>query len=288
MPHSHIAAATARSHAALLLHGLGANALELGRLLRHLGEQGFSVHTPELPGYAFGTPPSACQQWVDAASQALRRLQDSHETVCLVGLSMGATLGLVVAQQQRPTAAVFLSTALAYDGWAMPWYQFLAPVAAWLPFAHRYQFREVEPYGVKNEAMRATIARAFERNGVSESGSAVLPVRYLIEGQRLIRRARKGIGSVTCPALFVHAIDDETVHPRHAQWAYDHVGSEHKDLIHLGDSYHMITVDNERDTVNEETARFLKQAVNAATGRSVFELAPVQSAELRRALRQRA
>jgi carboxylesterase len=116
----------------------------------------------------------------------------------------------------------------------------------------------------------------------------VLSVKYLLEGQRLIRDVRDNIDEVTCPSLLIHAVDDETVHIRNAQWLYKHIASPEKDMLYLGDSYHMITVDNERETVSQETARFLKRSVNQAVGRDVFDLPPVQSAELRRYLRKTA
>jgi hypothetical protein len=49
----------------------------------------------------------------------------------------------------------------------------------------------------------------------------------------------------------------------------------------------MITVDNERETVNQESIRFLKKTVNQALDQPFFDVATIQSAELRRALRQR-
>lgn len=48
----------------------------------------------------------------------------------------------------------------------------------------------------------------------------------------------------------------------------------------------MITVDNERDTVNYEAGQFLKQQVNAALDAKVFDIAPVVLPELQRLLRQ--
>lgn len=269
-----------------MLHGLGANSIELARLAKDIHAEGFSVLAPDLRGYCFGSPIAAWQAWIDEVQAHHAVARQVYRTVSVVGLSMGATLALALAQRRDVTCAVMLSTALAYDGWSMPWYQFLSRFAAWIPFSSRYSFREVEPYGVKNEEMRAMIKRAMARDHLSESGVDVLPVKYLLEGQRLIRSARDRIGDVTCPALFIHSADDETVHPRNAQWAYEHIASKDKDIVFLGDSYHMITVDNERETVGQETLRFLKQSVNSVMGKPVFELPPVQSVELRRLLRK--
>jgi len=74
---------------------------------------------------------------------------------------------------------------------------------------------------------------------------------------------------------------------RNAEWAYQNISSATKEFIYLGDSYHMITVDNERETVNQETARFLKKTVNDALDTPAFDVATIQSPELRRLLRKR-
>jgi carboxylesterase len=270
-----------------MLHGLGANSIELTRLAKDFHAQNFSVVAPNIEGYCYGTPLTTWQTWVERVQHHYWQLQRTYQTVSIVGLSMGATLALAIAQREDPTAAAFLSTALAYDGWAMPWYQFLSKYASWIPFSNRYNFRETEPYGVKNEEMRAMIKRAMQKDHLSESGVDVLPVKYLQEGQRLIKEVTNNLKAVSCPSLFIHAVDDETVHISNAEWAYKQVTATHKDFLYLGDSYHMITVDNERETVSQETVRFLKQAVNNAMVSAEFDIPPVQSAELRRHLRKR-
>ena len=273
-------------HCVLMLHGLGANSTELARLARDLYLQDFSVVAPNIPGYCFGTQGEPWQHWLARAEEYLDTLKQKYQTVSVVGLSMGATLGLVLAQRHQVTSLALLSTALAYDGWAMPWYQFLSHWASWLPFAKYYQFHEHEPFGVKNEEMRSMIARAMKKDHISESGVDVLSVHYIVEGRRLMREARYRIEAIECPTLFIHAVDDEAVHIRNIEWAYEHISATDKDILYLGDSYHMITVDNERETVSQETVRFVKRAVNEATGQEVFEIPPVQSAELKRLLRR--
>jgi carboxylesterase len=275
-------------HCVLMLHGLGASSVELARMAKDLHQQGFTVVVPDITGYCFGTPGQAWEAWVSQAQNHLWELRKQYTTVSVVGVSMGATLAMVLAQRENIHALVLLSTALSYDGWAMPWYRFLLDWAPWLPFANRYTYEEEEPYGVKNEEMRAMVKRAMKSAHISESGSDILTMHYITEGRKLIKEALKHVPDVDAPVLFFHAVDDETVHIRNAEWAYRHVSSSQKDFIYLGDSYHMITVDNERETVSLETARFLKKTINEFLNEPAFEVPTVQSPELRRALRKRA
>jgi carboxylesterase len=256
-------------------------------MAKELHQQGLSVYAPDIHGYCFGTPGEPWNDWVAQTQQHLWDLRQYYQSVSVVGVSMGATLAMALAQRESVDALVLLSTALSYDGWAMPWYRFLLNWAPWLPFASRYTYIEDEPYGVKNEEMRALVKRAMKSNHISESGSEILTMHYITEGRKLIKDAVKRIFRIDAPVLFVHAVDDETVHVRNAEWAYRRVSSSQKDFIYLGDSYHMITVDNERETVSLETARFLKQSINNALETPAFEVPSVLSPELRRALRKR-
>ena len=275
-------------HCVLMLHGLGASPLELSRLAKDLNVAGFSVFVPCIPNYSFGTECGDWQHWVQHAQQYLWDLRTQYTTVSVVGLSMGSTLTMALAQREPLTSIVLLSAALAYDGWAIPWYSFLLNFASWLPFASRYRYAEAEPFGIKNPEMRAMVKRALQKDHISESGADYLPFKYVSEGRALIKEVRGNVQLIDCPTLLIHAADDETVHMRNAEWAYNNIRSATKEFIYLGDSYHMITVDNERETVNQETIRFLKKAVNNALDTPAFDVAPIQSPELRRMLRKRA
>jgi hypothetical protein len=43
-----------------------------------------------------------------------------------------------------------------------------------------------------------------------------------------------------------------------------HISSASNEMIYLGDGDHMITIDNERETVVHETERFIKRPLNAS------------------------
>lgn len=269
-----------------MLHGLGANAIELAGLARHLNQEGFTVRVPHMQGYTFGSPTETWEEWLESAQQHYWDLKSRCETVSVVGLSMGATLALKLASVEEPTSIVLLSACLAYNGWSIPFYSFLLRVAPYLPFLQAYRFAEAEPYGIKNEEMRARVKRALAQNHVAESGADALSYKQISQGLRLVDHIGSCLEGVQAPALFIHAADDETVHPKSIQRALPRISSKVKRLHLLGDCYHMLTVDNERDTVNHETTLFLKQQVNATLETPAFEMHPIVIPELRRLMRQ--
>jgi carboxylesterase len=272
-------------HVVLLLHGMGANIVEVTRLGQALHAAGLSVFAPDIQGFCHGMPASRWQDWLEQAVRHFHALQQRYETVSVVGVSMGATLALALAEREEPDCLVLLSIALAYDGWAQPWYRFLLNMLPIVPFKNRYRYRESAPYGVKNLEMRAMIKRALESDQVSELGGESMSLQHITEGLRLIAYVRERIAEVKSPTLLIHAAEDETVTVKHAEWVYDNISSATKDIIYLGDCYHMITIDNERDTVMHETERFIKRTLNASLPTPAFELAPIMSRELRRLLK---
>ena len=54
----------------------------------------------------------------------------------------------------------------------------------------------------------------------------------------------------------MHAELDDITKIRNAEFIYENVSSPDKDFVRLRDSYHLITVDNEKDIVIQKTVEF--------------------------------
>src|SRR5712671_4324257 len=99
------------SHGVLLLHGFGDTPQTLALLARRLKKTGYSVLAPLLPGHgrtleAFGK--SRAREWIAAAKQAYIDMRSRHDSVSVVGLSMGGALAALVASEQREIPALVL------------------------------------------------------------------------------------------------------------------------------------------------------------------------------------
>ena len=73
-------------HCVVLVHGLGANQLELSKLAQALHREGFSVVVPRIPGYTMDSGEADHTAWSNTLSQRVRQLKTRFETVSLVGL----------------------------------------------------------------------------------------------------------------------------------------------------------------------------------------------------------
>lgn len=274
-------------HAVLMLHGLSSSPLEMRHLARYLNSEGLTTCAPNLHGYSAGTPEQRMETWVAAAVKEFDALSERYSRVSVCGLSMGAALALALVRE-RPSAQaiVLLSVTLDYDGWAMPWYRFLLGWAYYTPLRHRWRYREEAPFGLRNEALRAKVGRAMQRNDLSEVGPSSISLPALHEASRLAASVKKTLAVLKNDCLLIHAIDDETSSPRNAQYVASNIGSPVLRTIYLDDSYHMITSDNEREIVARETAVFLKESEAASSAEGGAK--PVVSKALARRLRQMA
>ncbi|WP_322051892.1 alpha/beta hydrolase [Paraburkholderia bannensis] len=273
-------------HAVLLLHGLSSSPIELRYLARYLQNEGFTVCAPLIEGYSAGSSEQTMEQWVESAAREFDALAARYERVSIIGLSIGGALAMRLVRE-RPSAQslVLLSLTLAYDGWAIPWYRFLLDWAYYTPMRHTYRYRESEPFGVRNEALRKKIARAMQRNSFSEVGPSTISLPALHQALRLARAARKDVAAIENDTLVIHAIDDETSSPRNPRYVIDNIGANFLRTLWLDDSYHMITSDNEREIVARETTLFLRES-EVAHGARDTQNQPVVSKALARRLRQ--
>lgn len=259
--------------AVLLLHGLYSNALELHFLARRLHKAGHTVQVPHLPGYSlsaqsFAHAHGSWENWLHAASEALEELLGRHERVAVGGLCVGADLALMLAARfgKRIDRLMLLSTTLYYDGWSLPWYKFLLPIAYYTPLGRLYAYREREPFGLKNEQMRRLVARQMEQTGISTAGASRLRSSGLYQTHRLIRAVKKALPGVSNPALIIHAAEDDVSSLKSMRRLQADIGSKEIECLVLRDSYHMVSLDNEKELVADRMIAFLNGACTNNNG----------------------
>jgi carboxylesterase len=259
-------------HAALLIHGLSGSPLEMQYLTKRLRQAGFATFAPHFEGYGFGERPDpfatgTWRQWQAQVLEHFDELARNYRSVSVCGLCIGAVLALDLASERpgKVAALSLLGTTLAYDGWSIPWYDFLAPLAYHTPLRYRYCYRERYPYGVKNESLRKWIAREMSEKTTSIAGASSLPMTAVYQARKLIHHVRRAMPAVHAPTLVIHAKEDDVASLRSAEFVIENIGSDDVDFVLLHDSYHIVTLDNEKDLVARETIRFFRdRAAKAA------------------------
>ncbi|MGC1303121.1 MAG: alpha/beta fold hydrolase, partial [Caulobacteraceae bacterium] len=221
------------------------------------------VEAPMLPGHGVGEREllkTGWRDWLAGAEAELFRLTDDGGRALVGGLSMGAVLSLALAirHPQRVAGIVCFAPTLKYDGWTVPKGSWFIPIGARLPLVNRYRFKERPPYGIKDERLRAKMAELLQSGAVAEAGLAYMPGRSLSQNLDLIRWTKRRLEQVIAPMLVVHAKEDDITDIRNAEHLAASVRGPVRKL-YLDDSYHLVTLDRERNKVARATLDFLEE-----------------------------
>jgi len=227
---------------ALVVHGFTGSPQGMRGLGRSLADRGLTVAGPRLPGH--GTTWQDCNtrtatEWVDTVETAFDKLAAETEEIFLVGLSFGGSLCLDIAARRADQVAGIVT--LAGLVFTKDPRRFLAPVIA--------RVMSSLP-GVGND-----IADPDAR----EISYDRFPTKAGYEMLRFIGRTKAALPQVAAPILIMHGRQDHTVEPANAPYIYEHVSSEDKELLWLERSYHVVTLDYDRDTVADRTFDFIKR-----------------------------
>ncbi|MDR0881123.1 MAG: alpha/beta fold hydrolase [Candidatus Adiutrix sp.] len=252
----------------LLIHGLTGTPKELSALARDLNRYGFTVFCPLLAGHCSSEAEllqTTWRDWLGSVDKAFQALSKHADAIFAGGISAGAVLSLRLAQS-RPGQLRGLglySTTLRWDGWSIPRLSFLLPLILRLPYlGRRYRFEENYPYGLKNDRLRARIHALMMSGDASLAGFSGTPGQSLRELWRLVDLAKAGLPGLKTPTLLIHARDDDIASIRNALYIQKHIGGPSR-LVALESSYHMITIDQERQKVGFESARYFFDQLTA-------------------------
>ncbi|MDP9103063.1 MAG: alpha/beta fold hydrolase [Pseudomonadota bacterium] len=246
----------------LLFHGLTGAPAELQAVSRALRRAGYEVETPMLPGHGVDEKTllrTGWKDWLGAAEEELIRLSDqAGGPVFVGGLSMGAVLALALAQRhpERVKGLAVLAVTLKYDGFNCPSYaSWLLPLGAKTPAIRFYRFMERPPYGVKDVRMRAKIEEMMFSGSSTDAGLPFMPGRSLAENLKLVADVERRLPDVIAPALIVHSVEDDVTDIKNAHRLAASVSGPVQTLW-LENSYHLVTVDQERVKVAQATIDF--------------------------------
>jgi carboxylesterase len=225
---------------ALLIHGFTGSPQGLRQLGGYLAERGIAVVAPRLPGHGTSwqdlnlrTP----EEWIAAVEEGFAAMSSAHQQVFLVGLSFGAALALDLAARYPERVAGVITIA------GMVETRDPRRFAAWL-----IRLLTKSLAGTGND---------IADPGAEEIAYDRLPTTATYRMLRFLRRARAALPDVRCPILILHSHNDHTVGPYNAHTIYNNVLSDRKELVWLDRSYHVLTLDVDRDEVFSRTYDFI-------------------------------
>lgn len=218
--------------------------------MKYLGEylhqkEGWTVHAPRLKGH--GDSPEAmagttATDWIRSLEEGLALLSQRCSTVFMAGLSMGGCLTLYMAAQYSDVikAAVPINAVLYFGTTA------LAELA----------YRKDAPeylVGVGNDVKDPDVTEVAYRE---------IPVATIKEIYGLMNVTRDLLPKVVCPTLVMVSPEDHVVPPGNANAILNGIGSVDRRLLVLGNSFHVATIDFDKELIAERTRAFFREQLS--------------------------
>ena len=244
----------------LLIHGLGGTPLEMRYVAQGLAHAGHTVHVPQLAGHCGSSDDLKATCWADwyaTVEEEHARLRARCDSVVVGGLSMGAILAIHHAARHPSSvsALTLYAPTLWLDGWGVPWYATLFTFVKMKWFADYFAFAERDPWGIKDQRLRALVEQAIRSGDSSRAGIAALPGSLMLELRWLVARTKRELDLVAQPVLIVHPRDDDRASLRNAHYLQKTLRGPVETVV-LDDSYHLVTLDKQRQLVVARTLDF--------------------------------
>jgi len=236
-------------HGALVLHGFTGNPSSMRGVAEALATAGFAVELPLLPGHGTTVEDmltTGFADWAATAEEAYLDLAGRTDTRVVVGLSMGATLAAWVTARNPGVAGL-----VAINGMFEP------PAPAFL------------------ELLRTSLGQGCDRlpaigsdialPGVSEGAYDAAPIEPLISLMEATTELHGRLGDIHCPVLILTSTQDHVVPPSSSDVLAGAVAGPVERVV-LERSYHVATLDFDRDLVEKRAVEFALRVTTGSAG----------------------
>lgn len=232
---------------ALLCHGFTGSPASMRPWAEQLAAAGLTVRVPRLPGHGTTWKQMQLTRWPDWYGTVQRELLDLGtrcDTVFVMGLSMGGTLALRLAEEHADQVAglVLVNPSVLSKNKLLK----LLPV-----------LRHVVPSfpGVSND---------INKPGQDEIAYDRVPLQAVHSLGQLWGVTRADLHRVTAPLLLIHSAVDHVVEPENAAAILDEVSSTDRREVVLANSYHVATLDNDAQQIVDESLAFVRRLAPGA------------------------
>ncbi len=225
----------------LMLHGYTSSPYGIRPLAEHIAEAGFSVELPRLPGHGTRWQDLAKTTWRDWAREAigaLEVLRSRTRVQAVVGLSIGGTLALHLAETRDDIAGLAVVNPFLFSS---------KPIAKLLPVL-KMLLPSLPAFG-NDIALEGGDEQPYERN----------PLRSQASVFEIGRRVRKDLAEVRCPLLVMTSRQDHVVETANSEEVVAGVSSTDVEHVWLERSYHVAPLDHDRAEIEQRIVDFLRR-----------------------------
>ena len=225
---------------ASVLHGFTGNPQSMRGLAQGLADAGLTVEMPLLPGHGTALAdilPTRWEDWSDAAENAYTELAARCDTVAVVGLSMGGTLAVWLAEHHPEIAALAVVNPLL-----------TAPDADTVAFGKAML--------ESGEEVAPGIGSDIAKEGVSELAYEGFPLRAALSLFDGVTVVESSLESVRCPVLVFTSVQDHVVDPKSSELLVVRAKGPVEQIM-LERSFHVATLDWDQEEIEARTVAFV-------------------------------
>jgi carboxylesterase len=248
----------------LLCHGFTGSPDSMRGWADQLVAAGYTVRLPRLPGHGTrwqDANRTTFADWLSTVEASLSELTTRCRAVVVGGLSMGGTLTLRLAELHPDTISGIMLV--------NPSILTLRKDMAFLPV-----LKHVLP-------SLPGIASDIADPDAVELGYVKTPLRAADSLRRAWPVVRGGLGSITMPVLLLHSRVDHVVEPENSRALLAEIGSTDVTEVVLERSYHVATLDYDKQTIFDASLEFIRRVTTPAVAPDADETADEIPAQAR-------
>jgi carboxylesterase len=226
----------------LVLHGFTGSPKSMRPWAEELAAQGWTVRLPLLPGHGTSWQDMNLTSWEDwyaEADKGLRDLQSRCTHVFVMGLSMGGSLTLRLAEHHGSaiTGIVLVNPAVHSE----------RPDRHLLPLLQRF----IPSFpGISND---------IAKPGQDEGAYDKIPLKAAYSLSFLWKAIKHDIAKVTQPMLLFRSAVDHVVEASNSEFILTHVSSKDAVEVVLPDSFHVATLDHDAEVIVRDSIAFVRR-----------------------------
>jgi len=232
------------STAILAVHGYNGYPRDLRYIGEALNKEGFTVAIPRLPGHGSNASDfheTAWQDWLRHATDCYFDLKAKHDTVLLIGFSMGGLIALLLASRFKIDRMALIAPAIMNLQWTIK----LTPFLKYIVKKQNRDWNDEFP-----DPDRIFLAQEYWRWHYIKMAAELLKLQKL---------TKKKMPLVSCDTMIIVSKKDEAVPVRAADHIFRIIASPIKKTVVLENSPHCSTDGPEKELIAAYLAGWFKK-----------------------------
>ncbi|MBN2830041.1 MAG: alpha/beta fold hydrolase [Candidatus Cloacimonetes bacterium] len=224
----------------VVIHGFTSTTSSMLYVAEKFAEKGYHVEMPPLSGHGtewVDLEKTPWMSWIEDVEKAIDTCYKRTKNVYLVGLSMGGTIAMKCLERYpKVKGASLINHAFVFTN----------PMMKWVPILKGFK------------RTTKAIASDIKDPSMKEIAYDKTPLEGIDQMLKLIKSVRMDWHKLTQPVIIFKSKDDHVIPIVSAEWTYNNLNSMTKKLVWLDNSYHVATLDYDKDIIIESSDEFFK------------------------------